>query len=201
MSSTQSNNVAQRPVRVLVVGAGARGEIYSRYALAHPDLMQVVAVAEPRDAYREQFVAQHAIAPGNVFTDWRQATDAGKLADAVLICTQDQMHTEPALAFARQGYAMLLEKPLSPDADECRAIVAEVVRQKLIFSVGHVLRYTRYTQSSSSCCATARSATSSACNTEPVGYWHQAHSFVRGNWRNDRQAAFMLLQKSCHDID
>ena len=28
MSSTQSNNVAQRPVRVLVVGAGARGEIY-----------------------------------------------------------------------------------------------------------------------------------------------------------------------------
>lgn len=53
---------------------------------------------------------------------------------------------EPALAFAREGYAMLLEKPLSPDADECRAIVAEVVRQKLIFSVGHVLRYTRYTQ-------------------------------------------------------
>ncbi len=34
--------------------------------------MQVVAVAEPRDAYREQFVAQHAIAPENVFTDWRQ---------------------------------------------------------------------------------------------------------------------------------
>jgi Predicted dehydrogenases and related proteins len=103
MSSTQPNNVAQRPVQVLVVGAGARGEIYSRYALAHPDLMQVVAVAEPRDAYREQFVAQHAIASENVFTDWRQAADAGKLADAVLICTQDQMHLEPALAFAARA--------------------------------------------------------------------------------------------------
>ncbi|PYA54034.1 oxidoreductase, partial [Serratia marcescens] len=202
MSSTQSNNVAQRPVRVLVVGAGARGEIYSRYALAHPDLMQVVAVAEPRDAYREQFVAQHAIAPGNVFTDWRQAADAGKLADAVLICTQDQMHLEPALAFARQGYAMLLEKPLSPDADECRAIVAEVVRQKLIFSVGHVLRYTRYTQKLKQLLRDgAIGDIVSLQHLEPVGYWHQAHSFVRGNWRNDRQAAFMLLQKSCHDID
>ncbi|MGQ1887310.1 Gfo/Idh/MocA family protein [Serratia marcescens] len=202
MSSTQPNSFAHRPVRVLVVGAGARGEIYSRYALAHPDLMQVVAVAEPRDAYREPFVAQHAIAPENVFTDWRQAAGAGKLADAVLICTQDQMHLEPALAFARQGYAMLLEKPLSPDADECRAIVAEVTRQKLIFSVGHVLRYTRYTQKLKQLLRDgAIGDIISLQHLEPVGYWHQAHSFVRGNWRNDRQAAFMLLQKSCHDID
>lgn len=42
-------------VTVLVVGAGARGEIYSRYALEHPDRMQVVGVAEPREAYRQQF--------------------------------------------------------------------------------------------------------------------------------------------------
>lgn len=54
-------------VTVLVVGAGARGEIYARYALEHPDRMQVVGVAEPREAYRQQFVAQHKIAPNNVF--------------------------------------------------------------------------------------------------------------------------------------
>ena len=46
MSSAKQNGFAGRPVQVLVIGAGARGEIYSRYALAHPDLMQVVAVAE-----------------------------------------------------------------------------------------------------------------------------------------------------------
>lgn len=63
MSSAQSNDYTGRPVRVLVIGAGARGEIYSRYALAHPELMQVVAVAEPRDTYRQQFVAQHGISP------------------------------------------------------------------------------------------------------------------------------------------
>ncbi|RJT33299.1 Gfo/Idh/MocA family protein [Rahnella woolbedingensis] len=191
-----------QPVTVLVVGAGARGEIYSRYALAHPELMRVVAVSEPREAYRQQFVAQHNIAAANVFHDWREAAATEKLADAVLICTQDNLHKEPALAFAERGYHMLLEKPLSPDSRECEAIVAAVERTGVIFSVGHVLRYTRYTQKLKQLLRdNVIGDVISMQHLEPVGYWHQAHSFVRGNWRNDNLSASMLLQKSCHDID
>ena len=36
---------------------------------------------------------------------------------------------------------------------------------------------------------------------EEVGYWHHAHSFVRGNWRNAEESSPMILQKCCHDMD
>ena len=41
----------------------------------------------------------------------------------------------------------------------------------------------------------------SAQAMESVLWWHQAHSFVRGNWRNSNETSPMILQKCCHDLD
>ena len=124
------------------------------------------------------------------------------MADAVIICTQDAMHAEPAVAFAKKGYAILLEKPMAPNEADCRRIVEAVKANGILFAVCHVMRYTRYTQMLKQVVDSgAIGEVVSLQHLEPVGYWHQAHSFVRGNWRNEQESSFMLLAKSCHDLD
>ena len=37
--------------------------------------------------------------------------------------------------------------------------------------------------------------------TENVVFWHEAHSYIRGNWRNRAMARPMIMAKCCHDLD
>lgn len=190
------------PVKLLVVGAGCRGTIYATYAQRHPDDVMIVGVAEPREFYRTRLAAEHAIPPAHAVQDWRDLAARPKFADGVIITTQDAMHAEAAVSFAEQGYHILLEKPMAPNQDDCRRIVAAVKRQNTIFAVCHVLRYTPYTQRLKAIVDSGKiGEIVSIQHLEPVGYWHQAHAFVRGNWRSEAESSSMLLAKSCHDLD
>jgi predicted dehydrogenase len=190
------------PVSLLVIGAGERGTGYARWARRHPDRASVAGVAEPRAARRARFAAEHGIAAGNAADDWRQLADRGKFADAVLICTQDRMHAEPVEAFAALGYHILLEKPMAPDEATCRRIVAAVEKAGVMLAVGHVMRYTPCTRAVKEIADSGQLGDiMSVQHLEPVGFWHQAHAYVRGNWRRSDLAASMLLAKSCHDLD
>ena len=194
--------MADRQITLMVVGAGDRGSTYASYAAKMPERAKVVAVAEPDEGRRKRFVEEHGIAARNVFTDWQDAAAGDNLADAVIVATQDALHVDPAVAFAAKGYDMLLEKPMAPTPDGCRAVHKAVKEAGIVFGVCHVLRYTSYTRKLKALVASgAIGEVVSMQHLEPVGYWHQAHSFVRGNWRNEAEASFMLLAKSCHDLD
>ncbi|KAM9786028.1 putative oxidoreductase YteT [Neosynchiropus ocellatus] len=190
------------PVSVIVVGAGNRGEIYSKYASIHPERMKVVAVADPRKFARSKLQQQHNIEEENMFEDWNQILEREKFADAVLICTPDRLHKEPAVAFALRGYHILLEKPMATNAKDCRAIVGACTKSGVILSVGHVLRYDPIIHKIKTLIDSgAVGDVIHIQHLEPVGFYHFAHSFVRGNWRNEAESSFALLAKSCHDID
>ncbi|MGH3179715.1 MAG: Gfo/Idh/MocA family protein, partial [Streptosporangiaceae bacterium] len=190
------------PVSLIVVGAGQRGTGYARWARRHPERSTVVAVAEPSPARRTLIAAEHGITPANAVADWTELAGRGRLADAVLICTQDRMHAGPAEAFAALGYHILLEKPMAPDEAGCRRIVAAVEKAGVMLAVGHVMRYTPYTRAVKQIADSGELGDiMSVQHLEPVGFWHQAHSYVRGNWRRSDLATSMLMAKSCHDLD
>ncbi|WP_372846231.1 Gfo/Idh/MocA family protein [Pontiella sp.] len=190
-------------VSICIVGAGSRGRSYSNYSTDFPDEVHVVGVAEPRDFYRNDLVEKYAIPPENVFNSWQElAAHDGRVADAVIIATPDQKHTAAALALIDKGYHVLLEKPMAPTREECERIVAAARAKKILFGVCHVMRYTQYTQKLKQLLDDGLiGEIVSIQHLEPVGFSHQAHSYVRGQWSNEKESSCMLLAKSCHDMD
>ncbi len=189
------------PVSLAVVGAGLRSQVYARYA-TEAGLAKVVAVADPDRQRRDGFARAHGIAAGHTFTDWRELAGAGRLADGVIIGTRDALHAEPAVAFADLGYHVLLEKPMATTEADAERIARSAERAGVMLSVCHVMRYTAYTAALKSLLDSDRVGTVvNVQHLEPVAWWHQAHSYVRGHSRRADESASMLMTKSIHDID
>ncbi|CAB4428753.1 unnamed protein product [Rhizophagus irregularis] len=191
-----------KPITISIVGAGQRGCGYAFYAKMNPQLAKVVAVAEPRESRRKKMQETYNIPDENVFSDWKELAKRPKISDAIVIATLDHLHMEPAIAFADLKYHILLEKPMSVNLDECKKITDAAIRNKIVFLVGHVLRYTPHNR------LIKRIIDSGLLGNiiniqhlEPVGNWHFAHSYVRGNWRKEQDSCFSLMTKCCHDID
>lgn len=191
------------PITALIVGCGSRGEVYSSYAIKHPNRFKIVGLAETKVHLRRKFAKIYNLSNDQLFSDWQLLKDIPKLADCVIIALPDRLHKDAACALLKKGYHMLLEKPMASSLEDCKEIVKCCNENpNLINAVCHVLRYY-------DACIKLKQIIDSGLigdvvninHTEPVGFWHFAHSFVRGNWRNENQSAFSLLAKCCHDID
>jgi len=96
----------------------------------------------------------------------------------------------------------MMREQLAPTEAECELIVAAVESKGVVAAVAHVMRYSPYTRLLRRLLSEdAIGEIVSIDHLEPVGFWHQAHSFVRGNWRREDETGPMLLAKCCHDID
>ena len=192
-----------KTVTAILLGAGGRGmNSYGPYALDYPNELRFAAVAEPNSGRREKFAGLQGINGANCFESWEPLLEKPRFADAAVICTQDRMHFKPAIAALEKGYHVLLEKPMSNDPDECIRMGEYAASHRRIFSICHELRYTSFFSTLKDLLEDGRiGRLISIQHNENVASWHQAHSFVRGNWRNSLESSPMILAKSCHDMD
>lgn len=192
-----------RRITCAIAGLGNRGnDIYGHYQFVKPEEMQVVAVADPIKEKRDSAKKLYDLQDEQCFETAEQMLEQPKLADAIVIATQDRQHVEQAIKALSLGYHVLCEKPVSPSAEECRRLQQAAHQYNRIVAVGHVLRYTPfYFKVKELIDAGKIGEVVSIQAMEYVTYWHQAHSYVRGNWRNSIETSPMILAKSCHDCD
>ena len=191
------------PVRVVICGLGSRGkDTYAPVSEALPERMVITAVAEPIAEKREAVRLRYHLPPERCYETGEAMFAQGKLGDVAFICTQDRQHVGHAMAAMEAGYDLLLEKPIATSIEDIRRIQDTAARRGRSVVVCHVLRYAPFFDVIRE--AIRRGDVGEVVCVqalENVCYWHQAHSFVRGNWRNEAESTFMLLAKCCHDLD
>ena len=193
----------RKPITTAIIGAGNRGkDVYGNYALLHPEEIKVIAAAEPDPRRLKKISQDHKIPLENQFKTWEDFFQKPKLTDTVIICTQDQMHTQPALKAIELGYDVLLEKPMAVSPIDCSLLVESAKKSKRQLRIAHVLRYNNFFQTIYSLIQSGKLGDIITIDhRENVSYYHYAHSFVRGNWSQEEKSSPMILAKSCHDLD
>lgn len=188
-------------MKLVLIGAGQRGMGYATFAHENRRA-DIVAVAEPHAGRRAATAHAFGLREDACFTSAEALFAQGKLADAAIIASMDRDHYQQAMDALDLGYHLLLEKPISPNAEECLRIQAKANQVHRQVIVCHVLRYAPFFRALKAIVDSKElGRVITIQHNENVGNYHIAHSFVRGNWRNSDLSSPIIVQKSCHDMD
>lgn len=196
----------RRPLSFLVIGAGSRGNAYASALSEDPAINgYVAAIAEPIASKRHSFWRRYISEekeprPGDVFETWqeflgyeldrrnreRRGDAVLKGVDGVFVCVLDELHAEIITTLAPLHLHIMSEKPLATTLEDCLRIYRSLrppgdKPDRAIFSIGHVLRYSPHNMLLRQLLLEdgVIGDILSIEHTEPVGYWHFSHSYVR----------------------
>mgnify|MGYP003294173563 CR=1 FL=1 len=194
--------MSKKIVSVSIIGLGGRGgEAYGRYMAFLSDKFKITHICDINTTRLHKYGEIFDVSIENRFDDENKFFEK-KWSDVLFITTQDRMHVRMAKKALELGYDIVLEKPITDDIAELRELTELAHEKKRRIMVCHVLRYTvtmRKLKEILNSGAIGRLV--SIDHTENVVYWHEAHSYVRGNWRNRALATPMIMAKCCHDLD
>lgn len=187
---------------VAIIGCGSRGrDAYGKIMHSQKDEWEIVALCDIDSNQLKRTASDFGVPNENCFSS-EDEFFAVRRADVLVIATQDRDHVRECTTALRLGYDVLLEKPISPEAEELQELLRAQKEYGGKVVVCHVLRYAPAFlkikelldggEIGGLVCVEA---------LEQVGYWHYSHSFVRGNWRKESETSPMILSKCCHDLD
>lgn len=188
---------------VAILGYGGRGRMYALLLrMFHKKQAKVVAVID-HDINKLQLARkENKLSDSALYDNYDKFIAGDKVADWLFVCTQDSDHYAHTIPALKKRYDVLLEKPISTNIVECNEIAEVATKLNRKVAVCHVLRYTYFYDKIKQIADSGILGDIVALEMqENVGYWHQAHSYVRGDWRNTAQSSPMIFAKCCHDLD
>ncbi len=187
---------------VAILGVGSRGgNGYGRIINGMRDKFKIVSLCDIRRERLDMFAPEFEVGTDDCF-DSDEEFLKQRRADLLIIATQDKDHVRHCLRAFELGYDVLLEKPITADENECYKLLNSQKEHGNRALVCHVLRYSKPYVKVMELIDSGRIGRLVAIDAlEPVNFWHQAHSYVRGNWRNTSDSTPMILAKCCHDLD
>lgn len=187
---------------IAICGCGSRSRAYTSIASSMPERYLCVAGADPIAERVEAVRELSKNADFQSFTSAEELLSQPKLADLMVIGTQDNFHFEPAKRAMELGYDLLLEKPAAQNIDEVikLAEIAKKLNRKIVLCF--VLRYTQFYKKVHELILDGALGDIVSLNaSEGVEPFHQAHSFVRGHWSKSSESTPMIIAKCSHDLD
>ncbi|MCC6354072.1 MAG: Gfo/Idh/MocA family oxidoreductase [Verrucomicrobiae bacterium] len=126
-------------VTLAAIGCGGRGGAVHR-GMASLEGVQYLAAVDPFRDRRERFVQtldeqSRYGAAAKPCADFREALARGDI-DAVVVCTPDHWHVPIAIAAARAGKDMYVEKPLGVSLRWAKVLREEARRRGIVFQYG-----------------------------------------------------------------
>lgn len=186
-----------------LLGYGDRCSRYAAYATVHPEEMKVAAVIDPDPIKLRTARDTFGLPDDALFANVADFLAAPIPVDFVINGTMDQLHYETSLPLLEKGYDLLLEKPITPNAKELKALekAADASGSRVV--VCHVLRYTPFYSEIKRIIDSGRIGRIVDMQlNEHIWYGHFVNAYVRGKWRNEKECGSgLLLAKCCHDID
>ena len=190
--------------KISVIGLGNRGTEYMGFLKAfHSKNVELYALCDIRQQALDDISPKFSIPKERQFLSTDEFFSKGIISDALIISTQDASHYEITKKAILTGYKyILLEKPVSGVKGEYTELRDLAKENGVILIICHVLRYSNYYSKIKEIISSGKIGDIVTINhTENVGYFHFAHSFVRGNWHDEFASTPSILAKCCHDID
>lgn len=195
-------NLMNDTLSIAVLGCGSRGRTYSKIIASFPERYRLTAAADPVPARREFLSSLDPSGHLRCFDSAEAMFAAGKLADVLIIATQDSQHFGHAMRALEAGYDLLLEKPAAETLERCEELDHRARELGRRIALGFVLRYTPFYSTVKRIVDSGRLGRVISMRThEGVEAYHQAHSYVRGHWANSKNSSPMIVAKCSHDTD